>query len=68
MSGDFIITELQNYTNYRGVMVVMPVICNSCNKKYSRALASPHCEIWGNRATRSRRVKKRRPFDCFKSA
>ena len=28
----------------------------------------PHCEILGNRVARSRRVKKRRPFDCFKSA
>ena len=28
----------------------------------------PHCRICGKRAARWRRVKKWRPFDCFKSA
>ena len=29
---------------------------------------NPHCRICGKRAARWRRVKKWRPFDCFKSA
>ena len=31
-------------------------------------IKKPHCRICGKRAARRRRVKKWRPFDCFKSA